>query len=88
ATAHPQPPSADALLNGLPPATRKTADAVLEGFATADELVSVTGLPIAAVLSALTILETRGLVAGTYGRYHPAGSLVRTLPSRGADRRR
>jgi DNA processing protein len=79
-TAHPEPPSADALLNGLPPATRRTADAVLAGFTTVDELVAVTDLPIGAVLSALTILEMRGLVDGTYGRYHPAGSLMRAGP--------
>lgn len=87
-TAHPEPPSADALLNGLPPATRRTADAVLAGFATADELVAVTDLPIGAVLSALTILEMRGLVAGTYGRYHPAGSLMRASPPKVPGRRR
>jgi DNA processing protein len=85
-TAHPEPPSADALLNGLPPATRRIADAVLSGFSTADELVAVADLPIGAVLSALTILEMRGLVAGTYGRYHPAGSLLRAGPSKVSDR--
>lgn len=87
-SAHPQEPSADALLNGLPPATRRTADAVLAGYATADELVAVTNLPIGAVLSALTILEMRGLVAGTYGRYHPAGPLMRASPPTASGRSR
>jgi DNA processing protein len=75
--ARPRPPSADALLKLLPRAARETASAVLRGHATPDELVAVTDMPIAAVLSALTILEMRGLVTGTYGRYHPAGPLVR-----------
>lgn len=76
-TSRPLPPSPDALLKLLPRAVREIAMAILGGHSTPDELVAVTDMPIAAVLSALTILETRGLVTGTYGRYHPAGPLVR-----------
>ena len=48
---------------------------------TADELVATTGLPIAAVLAGLTLLEGRGLVAGVYGRYRPIGPLATTARS-------
>ena len=46
------------------------------GHATVDELVAVTGLSVATVLSALTILEARGLALGAYGRYRPTGFLA------------
>jgi DNA processing protein len=79
-SARPVPPSADAVLVEVGPAARHVAEAILAGHATADELVAVTGLPIAAVLGTLTVLETRGLVTGGYGRYRPAGLLVRIVP--------
>ena len=40
------------------------------------------GLPVASVLTALTMLETRGLVVGAYGRYRPAGRLAGSEPAR------
>ncbi len=49
---------------------------VVAGRVTVDELVAVSGLPVATVLSALTLLEARGLVHGAYGRYRPAGLLA------------
>lgn len=52
------------------------ADALVAGHATVDELVAVTDLPVAAVLATLTLLERRGLAAGTFGRYRPAGTLL------------
>jgi DNA processing protein len=56
--------------------TRMIAGRILAGYRTADELVSTTGLPIAAVLAGLTLLEARGLVVGVYGRYRPVGPLA------------
>jgi DNA processing protein len=55
---------------------------LVEGHATVDELVAVTGLPVATVLGALTLLEDRGLVRGVYGRYRPSGSLAIAEPAR------
>jgi DNA processing protein len=40
-----------------------------EGPSTVDELVVRTRLPVATVLSALTLLEMRGVVVAAYGRY-------------------
>jgi len=74
------PPAAEAVLLALGLAERTVARAVADGFATADELVSVTGFSIAAVLGALTLLEMRGLVIGAYGRYVPAGALASQAP--------
>jgi DNA processing protein len=85
-TSRPLPASPDALLSGLPASTRMVAEEVLAGHSTPDELVALTGLPIGAVLSALSILATRGLVTGTYGRYHPAGPLVRAATPKVTDR--
>ena len=60
---------------------RRIAGELLAGRTTVDELVAATGLPVAAVLTALTLLEGRGLVVDAYGRYRPAGLLA----SRAAD---
>ena len=46
------------------------------GHVTVDELVAVTDLPVATVLTALVLLERRGLAVGIHGRYRPAGSLL------------
>ena len=62
------PPSADALLTLLDPLEALIAEAVLAGAATVDELVAVTRAPVAAVLAALTRLETAGLVEIAHGR--------------------
>ena len=53
---------------------------LIAGRATIDELVAATDLPVAAVLAALTLLERRGLAAGAYGRYRPAGTLLGAPP--------
>ncbi len=50
---------------------------VLGGRATVDELVAVTGWPVASVLTALTVLEGHGLVVGVHGR------IPRSRPTRG-----
>ena len=47
------------------------------GAITADALVAATGLPVATVLSGLTLLEMRGLVSAAYGRYRADGALLR-----------
>jgi DNA-binding IclR family transcriptional regulator len=46
------------------------------GHVTVDELVAVTDLPVATVLTALVLLERRGLTVGIHGRYRPAGPLL------------
>jgi DNA processing protein len=52
------------------------ADELAGGPATADQLAARTGLTGAAVLSALTLLELRGLARCAYGRYGPSGALA------------
>jgi DNA processing protein len=52
------------------------------GRATIDELVAVTGWPVASVLAALTVLERHGLAVGIHGRFRPAGGLAAADPSR------
>jgi DNA processing protein len=66
-----------AVLASLGPVERTLAEALVRGPATADDLAARTSLPGAAILSALTLLELRGLVTGSYGRYCPAGHLAR-----------
>jgi predicted Rossmann fold nucleotide-binding protein DprA/Smf involved in DNA uptake len=65
------------VLASLGPAERALAEQLALGAATADQLALRTALPGAAVLSALTLLELRGLVTSGYGRYSPSGSLAR-----------
>ena len=50
------------------------------GRHTVDELVAVTGWPVATVLAGLTLLERRGLAVGVHGRFRPAGGLRRRGP--------
>ena len=54
---------------------------IVRGRSTVDELVAVTGWPVATVLAALTMLERRGLAIGVHGRYRPAGSLAAADPA-------
>ena len=49
--------------------------------ATVDELVAVTGWPVASILTALTVLERYGLAVGIHGRFRPAGGLAATDPA-------
>lgn len=69
-------PSREAVLGTLEPTPRRIADCLLSGATTVDELVAATDLPIAAVLGALTRLESARLVSGAYGRYAPIGALA------------
>lgn len=81
-------PDGDASSDGLAPLVElgETAEMVgarlLRGLTTVDELVASTGLPVASVLAALTMLESRGLVVGAYGRFRPAGRLAGSEPAR------
>jgi DNA processing protein len=65
-----------AVMASLGPVERTLAEALVHGPATADDLAARTSLPGASILSALTLLELRGLVTGSYGRYGPAGLLA------------
>jgi DNA processing protein len=69
-------PTAAARRVELSPREDVIARGLASGAATADELVALTRMPIAAVLAGLTALETAGLVVGAYGRYRPAGALA------------
>jgi predicted Rossmann fold nucleotide-binding protein DprA/Smf involved in DNA uptake len=51
------------------------------GRATVDELVAVTGWPVASILAALTVLERNGLAVGIHGRFRPAGGLAAADPA-------
>ena len=51
-------------------------EALVSATLTVDELVAVTGFPVATVLASLTLLERRGLAVGVFGRYRPAGTLA------------
>jgi DNA processing protein len=66
----------DAVLGLLGSAERALAERLTLGPATADQLAAATSLTSAAVLSALTLLELRGLVTGVYGRYAATGPLA------------
>jgi predicted Rossmann fold nucleotide-binding protein DprA/Smf involved in DNA uptake len=65
-----------AVLASLGPVERALAEQLARGPATADQLALRTSLAGAAVLSALTLLELRGLAIGAYGRYSPSGPLA------------
>ena len=65
-----------AVLAALAPVERLLAENLARGSATADELAARTSLASATVLSALTLLELRGLVTSAYGRYSPMGPLA------------
>ena len=58
------------------------------GRHTVDELVAVTGWPVASVLAGLTLLERRGLAVGVHGRFRPAGTLVGMDPAEARQRPR
>jgi DNA processing protein len=58
------------------------------GRRTVDELVAVTGWPVASVLAGLTLLERRGLAVGVHGRFRPAGRLAGMDPAEARQRPR
>jgi DNA processing protein len=65
----------------------RLAALIISGHSTVDQLVASTDLPVASVLSGLTLLEMRGLIAAAYGRYWPREMLVAGL-DRGSPARR
>jgi DNA processing protein len=65
-----------AVMASLGPVERSLAEELARGPATADQLADRASVSVAAVLSALTLLELRGLATAAYGRYSPAGSLA------------
>jgi DNA processing protein len=75
-------PDAEATLVELGGTAGRIGRELVAGRATVDELVAVTGLPVATVLGALTLLEGRGLVRDAYGRYRPIGPLALVDPPR------
>jgi DNA processing protein len=66
-----------ATLAALGSVERALAEMLTEGPASVDDLSHRTSLGAAAILSALTLLELRGLVAAAGGRYVAAGALAR-----------
>jgi DNA processing protein len=81
------PNRAAATLVEVGPAAGRIGREVVLGRATVDELVAVTGWPVASVLATLTVLERAGLVVGVHGRFRAAGSLAAAAPTTGRRRR-
>ncbi len=71
-----RPASPEAALAAMPSQDVAVAAALLRGAAIVDEIVAVSGQPVAAVLAALTRLEAGGVAVGRYGRYVVAGALA------------
>jgi DNA processing protein len=69
-----------ALLATLGTTEGAIAGLLADGATTVDELASAADLPVATVLSALTLLEIRGLVVDAYGRFRAAGQLAAVAP--------
>jgi DNA processing protein len=70
------PPAPGAILASLGQTEAIVAAALSGGSATVDDLALASRLPVATLLSTLTVLELRGLVTGGAGRYRLAGSLA------------
>jgi DNA processing protein len=70
-----------ATLSGVGQVAGRLGREIVRGRSTVDELVAVTGLPVATVLAALTMLERHGLAVGIHGRYRPAGGLAAADPA-------
>jgi DNA processing protein len=75
------PTSAAATLVGVGQAAGRIGRELVLGRSTVDELVAMTGWPVASVLAALTLLERRGLALGVHGRFRPAGALAAEDPA-------
>jgi DNA processing protein len=72
------PSTAAATLVEVGEAAGRIGRELVLGRATVDELVAVTGWPVASILTALTVLERHGLAVGIHGRFRPAGRLAAT----------
>ncbi len=68
------------ILVELGPTAGEIGAALVSGHGSLDDLVATTGHAPATVLGALTLLELRGLVTTTYGRYRAAGQLSSAAP--------
>jgi DNA processing protein len=77
-----------ATLSGVGEAAGRLGRELVLGRATVDELVAVTGWPVASVLAGLTLLERRGLAVGVHGRFRPAGGLAGVDPATARQRPR
>lgn len=82
------PTDVAATLAGVGDAAGRIGRELVLGRATVDELVAVTGWPVATVLAALTMLERRGLAVGIHGRFRPAGGLAAADPAQARQRPR
>ena len=67
---------AEAALVEVGATERLVGRSIARGVTTVDGLVAATGVPSGAVLSAVTALELRGLVADVFGHYRPLGPLA------------
>ena len=79
-------PSLSTLLVELGATAREVAEALVAGHGSIDELVVEIGHEPATILSAITLLEMRGLATSTYGRYRPAGRLAGLIPKEAGGR--
>jgi DNA processing protein len=77
-----------ATLSGIGEAAGRLGRELVLGRATVDELVAVTGWPVASILAGLTLLERRGLAVGIHGRFRPAGGLAGVDPATARQRPR
>ena len=75
------PADVAATLTGVGDVAARLGREIVRGRSTVDELVAVTGWPVATVLAALTMLERHGLAVGIHGRYRPAGGLAAAGPA-------
>jgi DNA processing protein len=77
-------PSSDAVaaatLDDIGETEATVARQLLAGRVTVDEIVASTGHPVATILTALAMLERRGLAVGVHGRYRASGSLLGAPP--------
>ena len=77
-----------ATLSGFSQAAQRVGRELVHGRATVDELVAVTGWPVASVLAGLTVLERSGLAVGVHGQFRAAGSLAYVDPAQRRQRPR
>ena len=76
----------DAHLAELGTIERRVMSAILAGNVRTDPLVASTGLPLGAVLGAITALELRGFVANAFGQFQPLGVFAGMPPKPGTRR--
>jgi DNA processing protein len=65
------------------PVERQVGHLIAAGVGTVDALVDATELPVATVLAAVTLLETRSLVVDALGTYRPSGVLAEAVRGAG-----